>query len=197
MMVVIGLGNPGRAYAHSRHNVGFWCVDRVARRYGIRLEQRRRHAVLGQGSIMEKEVVLAKSRTYMNRSGVAARYLLDRHHVSAEALLVVYDDMDLPLGTLRLRAQGSSAGHNGIKSIIAELGTQQFPRLRIGVGRPQGQDAVSFVLGRFNSKEMKGVNEALDQAIEAVGWVAQHGLESAMDRYNQRSLSSDRPDNEI
>ena len=184
MMVILGLGNPGRAYARSRHNVGFWCIDSLARKYGVRLEQRRRHAVLGEGSIMGEEAILAKPRTYMNRSGVAARYLLDRYHLAPAALLVVHDDMDLPVGKLRIRPQGSSAGHNGIDSIITELGTQQFPRLRIGVGHPEGQDAVPFVLGPFTHEEAKVIGETIDRAVEAVAWVAQHGLEAAMNRYN-------------
>ncbi|MFC1935538.1 aminoacyl-tRNA hydrolase [Chloroflexota bacterium] len=184
MMVVLGLGNPGRAYARSRHNVGFWCVNSLAREHAIRLEQRRRHAVLGKGSIMGEEVVLAKPRTYMNRSGVAARYLLDRYRLAPAALLVVHDDMDLPVGKLRIRTQGSSAGHNGIESIITELGTQQFPRLRIGIGHLEGQDAIPFVLGPFTMEEAKVIGEAVDRAVEAVAWVAQHGLEAAMNRYN-------------
>lgn len=184
MMVVLGLGNPGRAYARSRHNVGFWCVDSLARKYAIPVEQRRRHAVLGEGRIVGEEAVLAKARTYMNRSGVAARYLLDRYHLAPEALLVVHDDMALPSGKLRIRPRGSSAGHNGIESIITELGTQDFPRLRIGVGRPEGQDAVSFVLGPFTSDEAKVIGEAIVRAVEAVAWIAQHGLESAMNIYN-------------
>ena len=184
MMVVLGLGNPGRAYARSRHNVGFWCVDRLAREYAIRMEQRRRHAVLGEGSITGEEVILARPRTYVNRSGVAARYLLDRYRLAPEALLVVHDDMDLPVGKLRIGARGSSAGHKGIDSIIAELGTQQFPRLRIGIGHLEGQDAVPFVLGPFTPEEAKVMGEAVDRAVEAVSWVAQHGLEAAMNRYN-------------
>ena len=184
MMVILGLGNPGRAYARSRHNVGFWCIDSLARKYGVRLEQRRRYAVLGEGSIMEEVAILARPRTYMNRSGVAARYLLDRYHLAPAALLVVHDDMDLPVGKLRIRSQGSSAGHNGIDSIITELGTQQFPRLRIGVGHPQGQDAVPFVLGPFTPEEAKVIRETIDRAVEAVAWVAQYGLEVAMNRYN-------------
>ena len=184
MMAILGLGNPGRAYAKSRHNVGLLCVEGVAREHGIRLVQRRRHALVGEGSVLGQEVVLARSRTYMNLSGMAARYLLDRYHLAPAALLVVHDDMDLPLGKLRLRSQGRSAGHRGIDSIIAELGSQRVPRLRIGIGHPEGQDAVPFVLGRFTKEEAKLVMDAMGQAVEAVAWTLQHGLESAMNRYN-------------
>ncbi len=184
MMVVLGLGNPGRAYARSRHNVGVWCVESVARQHGIPLEKRRSHALLGQGTILEKEVALARPRTYMNRSGVAARYLLDLYRITPQELLVVCDDMDLPLGKLRIRMDGSSGGHNGLNSIIVELGTREFPRLRIGIGHPQEQDDVSFVLGTFTRQEAKVMREATAQAAEAVVWILQHGLDSAMNKYN-------------
>ncbi|MEK7777024.1 MAG: aminoacyl-tRNA hydrolase [Chloroflexota bacterium] len=184
MMILLGLGNPGRAYARSRHNVGFWCVERVGRQHGIPQDKRLRHVVLGQGHILEKDVVIARPRTYMNLSGVAARYLVDRFHISPQELLVVCDDMDLPLGKLRIRAEGSSGGHNGLNSIIAELGTHQFPRLRIGIGRPQEQGAISFVLGTFTHAEAEVMREATERAAEAVVWTLQHGVESAMNRYN-------------
>ncbi|MBI4201297.1 MAG: aminoacyl-tRNA hydrolase [Chloroflexi bacterium] len=184
MMAVLGLGNPGRAYARSRHNVGFQCVSLLGRKHGISLGQRRRDVVLGEGSIQGEQVVLAKPRTYVNLSGVAARYLQVRYNLPSASLLVVHDDMALPLGKLRIRPRGSSAGHNGIKSIIASLDTQEFPRLRIGVGRPQGQGAVSFVLGRFAPGEVEVMEEAVDRATDAVAWILQYGLDSAMDRFN-------------
>lgn len=185
-MLLLGLGNPGRAYARSRHNVGFECVSALAKKHNIPLEQRRRHVATGEGSIGGVEVVLAKPRTYMNMSGLAARYLLARYNTTSVSLLVIHDDMELPLGKLRIRPRGSSGGHNGLNSIIAELGTQEFPRLRIGIGRPQTQDAVSFVLGSFAREEVKAIKAAIDQATEAVEWILEHGLESAMNRFNQR-----------
>lgn len=184
MMIVLGLGNPGRSYAKSRHNAGFWCVERLGRQHGIPQDKRLRHVVLGQGHILETDVVLARPRTYMNLSGVAARYLLDRFHIRPRELLVVCDDMDLPLGKLRIRVEGSSGGHNGLNSIIAELGTQQFPRMRIGIGHPQEQGTISFVLGSFTRQEVEVMREATDQAAEAVVWTLEHGMESAMNRYN-------------
>lgn len=184
-MILVGLGNPGRAYARSRHNVGVRCVEKLALRKGIPLEKRLRHVVLGQGRLPEQEVVLARPRTYMNQSGVAARYLVDRFRAAPGELLVVCDDMDLPVGRLRLRSRGSSGGHNGLNSIIAELGTQEFPRLRIGIGHPQEQDPISFVLGRFAPEEAEAINEAIERAVEAMDWMLQHGLESAMNRYNR------------
>ena len=184
MIVVMGLGNPGRPYARSRHNVGFQCVEQLSRHYGIPLQERRRHAVLGQGAISGVEVVLVRPRTYVNRSGVATRYLLDRYRITPESLLVVYDDMDLPVGKVRIRSQGSSAGHRGIESIIAELGTRSFPRIRIGVGHPEDTDIIPHVLGPFNAQDAAAVEEAIGQVTEAVGYIAEHGLDAAMNRYN-------------
>jgi len=185
MIVVLGLGNPGHSFAKSRHNVGFRCIDALARRYGIRLEERRRHVVLGHGDMGGVPVILAKPRTYMNRSGIAARYLLDRFHVDLEDLLVVYDDMDLPVHTIRLRAGGGTAGHRGIESVIAELGTQEFPRLKIGVGHPAERgDEVSYVLGPFTAEEAKAIEEPLERAVEAITWMIEYGLGSTMNRFN-------------
>lgn len=186
MMVILGLGNPGRSYAGSRHNVGSKVVDLLAKKHGIRMGDRRRYAVVGQGVIMEEEVVLARSRTYMNLSGAAAKYLVSRYHISPAHLLVVYDDMDLPVGWLRIRERGGPAGHNGIKSIIEELSTQEFPRLRIGVGRPQGQDSIGHVLGAFTPDESKTVRETVSRAMEAISRISEYGIERAMNTYNQR-----------
>ena len=185
MMVILGLGNPGRSFGRSRHNVGFRCIDLLGRSHGIRLEERRRHVLLGRADLAGAPVVLAKPRTYMNRSGTAARYLLDRFRVAPEELLVVHDDMDLPLGTIRLRPQGGAAGHHGIESIAAELGTESFPRLRIGVGHPPHKErGVSHVLGPFTPQEAQMIGETLEQAAEAVLWTVEFGLESAMNRFN-------------
>ncbi len=185
MMIVLGLGNPGRSFTRSRHNAGFWCLDALAERYGIRLRQRGRHAIFAEGTLEGTPAVLAKSRTYMNQSGAAARYLLDRFHATPEELLVVHDEMDLPVGTLRLRASGGAAGHHGIESIIAAVGTQGFPRLRIGAGRPANHgDAISHVLGPFTSLEAEVMRGTLERAVEAVACAVQLDLETAMNRFN-------------
>ena len=186
MLVVLGLGNPGRSYAGSRHNVGSGVIGLVAREHRIQMGERRRYAVVGQGAIMGEKVILSRSRTYMNLSGAAAKYLVDRYRISSAQLLVVYDDMDLPVGWLRIRERGGSAGHNGIKSIIEELGTEEFPRLRIGVGHPEEQDSIGHVLGAFTDDESKAVSETLSRAAEAIGYIAEHGIERAMNTYNQR-----------
>ena len=191
MIIVLGLGNPGAAYTGSRHNVGYRCVDILSKQYGIPLDQRRRHAVLGEGAMEGEPVVLARSRTYMNLSGIAARYLLDRYRLPPSNLLAIYDERDLPVGQIRIRPRGSSAGHNGANSIIDELESMDFPRLRIGIGQPVQQDAVDFVLGRFTPQESEIVEETLTRAAEAVTWIVRCGIEAAMNKFNQRVQGTD------
>ena len=186
MIIVLGLGNPGRAYAGSRHNVGYRCVDILSKRYGIPLGQRRRHAVLGEGAMEGERVVLARSRSYMNLSGIAARYLLDRYRLPPSNLLAIYDERDLSVGQIRIRPRGGSAGHNGAGSIIDELESSDFPRLRIGIGQPVQQDPIEFVLGRFTPQESEIMDETLTRAAEAVTWIVRCGIEAAMNKFNQR-----------
>ena len=183
--VIVGLGNPGSRYAQSRHNVGFRCVELLAERHGISLGERRQQVVLGQGPIGDRPVVVAKPRTYVNASGAAVRYLLQRFGVNPAKLLVVTDDMDLPLGKLRLRGSGGSGGHHGLDSIIDELGSQAFPRLRIGIGRPGGE-AIEHVLGLFLAGEEEALAQALDLAVQAVEMTLAQGLELAMNKFNTR-----------
>ena len=185
MKLIVGLGNPGERYADSRHNVGFMCVDAVAALAGIRLSDRRAAAVIGRGSIEGEEVVLAKPRTFMNNSGEALSYLTTRFPVSHSDLLIIYDDMDLPLGKIRLRPSGSGAGQMGMESIIAALRSQDIPRLRIGIGHPaEDMDEIRHVLGGFTSEEEPLITEALTTARDAVMDVLAHGLDWAMNRYN-------------
>lgn len=186
MIIVLGLGNPGSAYAGSRHNIGYRCVDILSKQYGIPLDQRRRHAVLGEGAMEGESVVLARSRTYMNLSGIAARYLLDRYRLPPSNLLAIYDERDLPVGQIRIRPRGSSAGHNGANSIIDKLESSDFPRLRIGIGQPVQQDPVDFVLGRFTPQESEIIEETLTRAAEAVACIVRCGIEAAMNKFNQR-----------
>lgn len=184
-LVVMGLGNPGAEYAETRHNAGWWCLDLLAQRYGIALRRRRPQAVMGEGTVEGRRVALAKPRTYVNASGKAARYLLDRYRLDPTGLLVVCDDMALPPGAMRLRPRGSSGGHRGLQSIIETLGTQEFPRLRIGIGRPPpGGDVVEFVLGRPSDQERQAIQKALERAVEAIATVVVDGIQAAMNRFN-------------
>ena len=184
MIIILGLGNPGRTYANSRHNVGYKLVSALSKEYNIPVKQRRSQAVIGEGYLEDKQVILAKSRTYMNDSGKAARYLLDRYKTDPSSLLVIYDERDLSFGQLRIRARGTSAGHNGVKSIIETLGSSEFPRVRIGIGQPEQEDAISFVLGEFTPDETKSLDEILSRSVSAVTRVITDSLTSAMNSYN-------------
>ncbi len=184
-LVVVGLGNPGPQYARTRHNVGFWCIDRLAADHAIDMKRRHRTTLIGEGTIGEGRVVLAKPRTFVNRSGDAVRYLLARYHVSPEDVLVVCDDIALDPGKVRLRPSGSAGGHNGLKSIIEALRTQQFPRLRVGIGRPaDGGDQIGFVVGKMSQAEQQVATAAVALTAEAVASVLADGIERAMNRFN-------------
>jgi peptidyl-tRNA hydrolase, PTH1 family len=187
MIVIVGLGNPGRRYRGTRHNLGYEVVDRLAARLGVRLEDDGWNRV-GRGRAGGVQMLLAKPETYMNVSGQAVRDLLRTRRRRPADLLVVHDDLDLPLGRLRLRPGGGAGGHNGIRSIMEHLGTADFPRLRIGIGRPlAGSDPVEFVLERFSAQERAVFDPVIDQAVDAVLSVAADGLAAAMNRYNLRS----------
>ena len=190
--LIAGLGNPGPAYSHNRHNVGYWTLNRLAGLHGIPLKVRRL-AAIGQGRIGESEVVLVKPRTYVNNSGHAVAAALKHVKVRPQNVLVIYDELDLPAGRLRLKAKGGTAGHNGLKSIATALGTTDFPRLRVGIGRPHvdgepvwDPDVVSvWVLSDPTPQETKTLQDAVSRAAEAVAAVLAEGVEAAMNRYNK------------
>ncbi len=188
--VVVGLGNPGAKYAHTRHNVGFDVVDALAQRWQIPLaEQRRFQGELGEGiAMLGRKVRLLKPLTFMNRSGQSVRAIADWYKLSPAEILVIYDDMDLPVGKLRLRLSGSAGTHNGMKSIVSHLGTSAFPRLRLGIGDPrtatQGRDTISHVLSRFSPEEAKVIAEVQHQSLAAIELSLKQGVEAAMNRYN-------------
>lgn len=182
MYLLVGLGNPGARYARTRHNVGFMVIDQLARQVGIPVRRPEAHALVGRGVISGREVILAKPQTFMNESGTAVGLLARRHGVRPCDLLVVVDDMDLPPGRLRIRASGSSGGQRGMKSIIAALGTDEFPRLRIGIGRPE-TDAVEHVLSGFGP-ERGSIEKAIAAAVEAAVCFIGCGIDEAMNRYN-------------
>ena len=183
--IIVGLGNPGAQYARTRHNVGFWCVDRLARKHSVALSRKSRAALTGEGFIGGERVALAKPRSYVNSSGESITSLLARYSASPGALVVLYDDMDLPVGKLRLRPGGGAGGHQGIKSIIGAVHTQDFARVRIGIGRPSGNTgAVKHVLGNLSAEERTLVEEAVDRAADAVVCILTEGLEVAMGRFN-------------
>jgi len=180
---IVGLGNPGRAYAHTRHNVGFDVLDIVARRHRCRILGRRHRALVGAFERFGEEVLLIKPQTYMNESGQSVGEFARRHRLDPGDILVVYDDMDLPLGRIRVKPSGSSGGHRGMNSIIHHLRSSDFPRLRIGIGR--GGEAVDHVLSRFNRKDRALMDVALEEAADAVDMMLDEGLDATMNRYNR------------
>lgn len=195
--LIVGLGNPGAKYDKTRHNIGFEVIDALAKEWQIVLaENRKFQGMVGEGFAPKgNKVRLLKPLTYMNLSGQSIRAVTDWYKLSPEAVLIVYDDMDLPLGKLRLRLSGSAGGHNGMKSAIAHLGTQQFPRLRLGIGSPklhhsqQEKDTVSHVLGQFSKSETQVVHEVLRLSIDLIEMGFKEGLAKAMSLYNNREVS--------
>lgn len=182
--IVLGLGNPGRFYQKTRHNVGFVVISRLARKMGLKFDKKYCSSRVAEG----EGIVLAKPYTYVNLSGKAVKALLQRFSLSPEEMLVICDDVALPLGRIRIRRKGSDGGHNGLRSIIKEIGTDNFPRLRVGIGREGIRDLVEYVLGEFEKEEMEVLEKILDVAVEAVECILKEGIEEAMNKYNPLSL---------
>jgi len=185
MKLIVGLGNPGKKYDATRHNVGFMVADRLAEQMGGNFTEKTRHrALVAEGFLAGEKVVLAKPLTFMNASGEAVRSLMDFYRLDPEDLLVLVDDMALAAGRLRIRPGGSAGGQNGMKDIIRHLGTQEFARLRVGIGKPPHEDAIRHVLGGFSNEEWTLVKEAIEKAAEAVPVWIREGTQMAMNRFN-------------
>ena len=182
----MGLGNPDPKYNGTRHNIGFSAVTALADAHNISLDMKKHRALIGKGVIAGQKVILAQPLTYMNLSGESVQELMDYYKLDPESeLLVIYDDINLAPGKLRIRAKGSAGGHNGIKNIIACLGTQNFARIRIGVGeKPKGWDLADYVLGKFNREDEPMIREALDKAAEACQVILSESIDAAMNRFN-------------
>ena len=184
-LVVMGLGNPGQEYAWTRHNVGFWFIEQLSGKMDVELEDVDPSVLAVEGTLAGYHVVLSRQRTYVNRSGTAANYLMRKHMICPSRLLVVYDDINLPVGKMRLRGKGSAGGHNGMRSIITALNTETFPRLRIGIGRPNNpEDQVNYVLGEPAKNERDSIEENIGRGVLLVEHLLVSGLSSAMDTFN-------------
>ncbi len=187
MYIIIGLGNPSREYEHTRHNIGFDVISRISSEYNIPLDYKKHKAICGKGVIEGERVVLAMPQTYMNLSGESVRELVDFYKVPNENIIVIYDDISLDVGQLRIRFKGSAGGHNGIKSIIAHLGSQEFPRIKVGVGdKPKGWDLADYVLSRFQGVDAVVIKDAILKSSHAVKDIIKDGLDSAMNLYNRK-----------
>ena len=191
MFLVAGLGNPGEQYAATPHNLGFLVVDRLAARHGIRVTRKECQALVGQGNIGGKTVLLAKPQTFMNLSGLAVKPLLEKNEIPVTDMLLVYDELDLPWGSVRVKPKGSPAGHNGAIDVIAKLGTQQVPRLRLGV-HPGHQitSGVDYLLSRFTRRQTETLDQFIDLAADAAESIIAEGVEKSMTKFNRRAQGS-------
>jgi len=187
--LIVGLGNPGIEYQFTPHNLGFLSIDRIADDCGAEVRNRQCRALTARAVIEEQQVLLAKPETYMNLSGLSVRELVAKHGLDpANDLILIYDELDLPLGTIRIRQRGSSAGHNGMESVIGALGTQEFLRIRLGIGPDRKiSDSVKYVLTPFRKRELKKVDEVIDNAAEAVKVILREGPAAAMNRFNRKA----------
>ena len=187
MKLIVGLGNPGRGYANNRHNVGFMCLNHFAKVHGIHFDKKQGKARIGTGELAGSKVVVARPQTYMNQSGQAVSRLVRKFNISLDNLLVIHDDLDLSLGKLRIRRGGGSAGHKGVESVTAELGNRDFPRIRVGIGRPTEiteADIGTYVLGDFTTEEKQTITGVIPRVSEAILCLITEGLTAAMNKYN-------------
>lgn len=188
MYLIAGLGNPTKQYEHTRHNIGFEVIDALAEKYNIRINEKKHKALIGKGVIEGQKVILAKPQTYMNLSGDSIVELVNYYKLDPETeIIVIYDDISFAPGNLRIRESGSAGGHNGVKSIIKNLDTQKFMRIKVGVGeKPKDWDLADFVLGRFSKAEQENLNGAIERAIEAIGYMVNGEVAKAMNEYNKK-----------
>ena len=185
MKCIVGLGNPGKKYEMTRHNIGFLAIDQLAAKHGITVNETKFNAIMGTGRINGERVVLVKPLTYMNLSGEAVRPILDYYKIAIEDVLVIYDDLDMVPGKLRLRPKGSAGGHNGIKSLIQHLGTMEFKRLKLGIGRPPHPlSVIDWVMMNYRKEDLPALQETLDQAVSAATDFADTEWVALMNRYN-------------
>jgi peptidyl-tRNA hydrolase, PTH1 family len=198
MKLIVGLGNPGKEYTSSRHNVGFMAANYFAKQHKIPIESKKAHARTGEGEVGGEKVIIAKPFTFMNKSGNSVKELMRKYDLKPEDLIVVHDDMDLPLGKIRIRVGGSSAGHKGINSIIADIGTPEFTRIRVGIGHPEvpqeerGSGApkvIDYVLNGFSGEEKQLMNRVIDRVNEALDYIIKHGVQDAMTNFNAGTVT--------
>lgn len=187
MYLIVGLGNPTKTYEGTRHNVGFDMIDVLANKFNIDVTTKKHKALVGKGIIEGMKVILAKPQTYMNLSGEAVREIIDFYKIEPENIIVIYDDISLDVGRLRIRKKGSAGGHNGIKNIIAHLGTQEFPRIRVGIGeKPKEWDLADYVLSKYSKAEQEAFKEAADSVIGSVKLMVMDDVDGAMNQYNAK-----------
>lgn len=196
MYIVIGLGNPGKKYENTRHNVGFMVIDKLAETYGISISKLKFKALIGEGKIGTKKVVLVKPQTYMNLSGEAVREIFNFYKEEPEKLLLIYDDLDTVLGNIRIRKKGSAGTHNGMRSVVSQLGFSDFPRIRIGIGSNGEKEIVDFVIGNFSKDEKKKIDEVISNVVKATECFVENDIDLAMNKYNKKANSGEKTVND-
>lgn len=185
MYLIIGLGNPEEEYAKTRHNMGFDVINQIAEQNKIEISKKKFDALYGTGVIEKEKVILLKPQTYMNLSGQAVRKWMDFYKLQKEDIILIYDDMDIEPGKIKVRKQGGPGGHNGMKSVIQQIGTEEFTRIRIGIGRPNHEtDKINYVIGKTSEEEQKILKQGVNQAVKAVESIIQNGVDQAMNQYN-------------
>ncbi len=186
MKLIVGLGNPGQGYTNNRHNLGFICLNHFARAHGIQFDKKQAKARIGLGEVAGEKLVVARPQTYMNQSGQAVSLLVKKYSISLDDLVVIHDDLDLPPGKIRLRQGGSAGGHRGVESIIAELGSRDFLRIRVGIGRPptEVEDIIDYVLSDFTPAERQILIQTIPTVSEAISCLLTAGITVAMNKYN-------------
>lgn len=195
MYIIAGLGNPGKKYENTRHNIGFITLDYLAERHDIQINKIKHKALVGEGRISGQKVLLVKPQTYMNLSGESLREVMDYYKVDIEDMIVIYDDIDLPAGTVRIRKKGSAGTHNGMRSIVQHLG-QDFPRIRMGIGNERKGDLADFVLGGFSKEDREVLEPAVVRACDSVECYIAEGIEKAMNKYNIKAKKNKKKDPE-
>lgn len=185
LTVIAGLGNPGNKYENTRHNVGFSAIDLLSSKHGIKVNKLKHKALTGEGTIAGERVLLVKPQTFMNLSGESIRDIAEWYKLPMDNIIIIYDDVDLPVGTVRIRPKGSSGTHNGMKSVIYQLQSDEFPRIRVGIGKaPEGWDLADYVLSRFNTDEAGAMRESIERAADAAAAIVSSGVSAAMNQYN-------------
>ena len=188
MRIIVGLGNPESGYKGTRHNIGFEAVNKLGYDHNIEIKKRKHRAEIGKGTIKGEEVMLVKPQTYMNLSGESVREILKFYKIGIESVIVIYDDITLPLGKIKIRERGSAGGHNGIRNMIYETGTDEFDRIKIGIGeKPKEYVLSDYVLSRFVESEGKDMIEGVTRATEAIEAIIEEGIESAMNKFNKKN----------
>ncbi len=196
MFVIAGLGNPGKKYENTRHNMGFLVIDKLAEKNDIKVNKIKHKALVGDGFISGQKVLLVKPQTYMNLSGESLREVMDYYDVDMEDLIVIYDDFDIETGSLRIRKKGSAGSHNGMKSVIQHLGAQNFPRIRVGIGNSGGRDWKDFVIGKVGKSEQDSIAAAIENAADSAVCILEKGIDNAMNKYNVKAKPAGKEERE-